>query len=275
MSTRIVGRVRINEHVSPEVRKFFIKFPPFMDRIEIFDNSMPNDPAPPVKAAALLHRSTFVVNGQSFPCVSVLRQKVFDYNNRDFQKTQLQALVDSVSTTYLLEQGGGVQFTVHPLDARSLTDLEISAKSTEIGQHRNFFMLPSMRYFFNPFQQTHVRVELYEPSHSDPRITGLSGPVCSYRSEQSILHVLHIDSGRRSLNCLVEVLDESSCDRSQITGIVNRVLRMHLCAHAQVWSAGFGTLERLSGGIVLNRRFVEAKNLPPTSTCRLHPEFIL
>ena len=275
MTTRIVGRVRINEHVSPEVGKYFNQFPPFMDRIEIFDNSISNDPAPPVKAAAVLHRSALVVHDESYPCVSVLRQKVFDYNNRDFQKTQLQALVDSVSTTYLSEQGGGVQLTVHHLTASSWTDLEISAKSTEIGQHRNFLVLPSRRYFFSPFQKTDVRVELYEPTHLDPHIAGLSGPVCSYRSEEFVLHVLHIDSGRRRMHCLLEILNDNSCDRSKITAMINRVLRNHVCIDAQVLSAGFGPQERLSGGILFNRRLVNMKNAPPTTGCRLHPEFIL
>ena len=282
----LVGRVRINTNVSQQVVKTFRQFPAMMDRIEIFDNSIANDPSPPCKAAAIIHRSRLTIgNEKSVPCVLVLKQKVYDYNNRAFQAVQLQSLVDSVATKYLGEHGGGVQLTVHSSDtgrvlwhpnAWSNKDVESYSKSREVGEHRNnvcyglsLFRFPFMKFSVPVMKKAEL------PNKSGITIDGLTvrGPTYMSHSGEILLTVLEVDSLRRKLSCVLSLCgSKQQTTREEVSPLVSYVMREMYCMQASVVSNCIADGE-FSGSLVVNHRAVNfASDIPPIP---LYSEFIM
>lgn len=263
MATRLVGRIRVNESVSPEVARLFSRFPSSMDRIEIYDNSVLNDPAPPCKAAALISRS--FINNATIPCITVLRQKIFDYNNKDFHSSQLQALVDSIASNYLHEQGGGIQLTVHRLDKSScsLSDMEIFAKTKETSDHKNLTIMPFVKMWFKPWSN---RVELIQPpsDHTNQVNKTRLQYTCP---DGNHIDLVSIDQVRRRLVCSLSTSGDHSA-------MVNALLLKHLCYEATVLVPQHGwTKGVFSGAVVINKRLVGLKQVPDL-TVSMQPEFI-
>ena len=169
----LVGSTRLNEGITPSafVKKLGSKFPNSenFDLIEIFNNSVPNDPSPPSKALAVIHRST----NNAVPVATNIFTKILDYNNRDFYKWQTMKIVNDITSQWLKECGGGVLLTVHRDPAsidllredsvaarlnrylnrnRNNADkksIEIFSKSTEINGERNWKNFHELRYFWD------------------------------------------------------------------------------------------------------------------------------
>ena len=267
MATRLVGRIRLGDSVSPEVAKLFSRFPQSMDRIEVFDNSVPNDPAPPCKAAALVHRS--LINVET-PSITILRQKVFDYNNRDFHASQLQSLVDSVASNYLKDQGGGVQLTVHRYDqsSASLADIQVFAKTKETCDHKNLMIVPFVKLWFRPWIGLTQLKQETNTAHANEDCLGLSSPLAQYSTEDGQqIDLLSIDRIKRRLVCAIRSPGDPFA-------IVNSLLLKHLCYEATVVVSEHGMrYPRYSGALVINKRLV-GKNVKDMNPLLIHPEFI-
>ena len=106
---KYVGKLRLNESISLKVKDKFARFfkLPGFDIFEIFDASSPNDPSPPCKAAAVIHRT---VEGEFIHIDSA----VFDYNNRDFHKSQLFRIVDQIANDWFQDISiTGTQITIN------------------------------------------------------------------------------------------------------------------------------------------------------------------
>lgn len=168
-----VGSIRINEAVTKSflVRQIFSRYPiaENFDVIEIFNNSVANDPSPPSKALAVLHRST----ATSFPIATSVFTKILDYNNRDFYKWQMNRIVENISTQWLSECGGGYWLNIHRDPAtidllrndnvssrinrylnrnRNRADpksVQVFEKSTEINGEKNWKRFCEMRFFYD------------------------------------------------------------------------------------------------------------------------------
>lgn len=158
----LVGKVRVNQQTSGGVQKLFSRFlnREGFDVIEIFDASHPNDPSPPSKAAAVLRRTHTPV-----PLMTVLDSHVFDYNNRDFQQSQLARLLDRVASTWLIEQGGGLQLTVHR-PTSPVNSPTVFAKSKQVGGHKPWKSWNQSVYTISPG---------FCESRADVRVLGKSG----------------------------------------------------------------------------------------------------
>ena len=272
----LVGKVRVNSSVSDQVAKYFQRFPSSMDRIEIYDNSIPNDPAPPCKAAAVIHRSS-LVNG-TIPCVTVLKQAIFDYSNRDFHKFQLQYLVDSVATKYLNERGGGIQLCVHRHDVRwpsswSSRDLESYSKALEIGQHANLVSLGLSRFRLRFWNKSSLMTKKEIARDSQSIIEGLTVRGPTYVCDNVSLSVLRVDKVSRRLTCVVEVSDPTiRLTRSELGPMVSYVLGDMYCVSADVLTKSLN--DTYSGALVVNYRRVNFDSDIP-KTVPIFSQFIM
>lgn len=222
----VVGKIRLNGQVTPSslvarLRSRFTEEKNF-DLIEIFNNSIPNDPSPPSKALAVIHRSPTLV--------TVVFQRVLDYNNRDFYKSQIQRLTDDIAENCLREnKNGGIQLTVmrdpavqsllrddsvvaklnrYLNSARNRVDRkfsEIFSKSTEINGHRNWKEFFEMRFFIKPFLRLNVEA-----------------------ADGEKVTVVRVDR-RRSTVYAVPTDGHESISRSEFDNCMQRVLREHKC----------------------------------------------
>jgi hypothetical protein len=234
MTTSLVGRIRINSAISARASSEFSRFRnPSFDKIEIHDSSIPNDPSPPSKAAALLHRSELILtDGTKIPCISVLSQRVFDYNNRDFQAFQLQTLVDSISDKWLNDQGGGIQLSFHRMNevgwikkSVNKPDIDIFAKGREIRDHRIFKIF---NLFSNNIGRETIRINESGMGPSDS-IMGLSDPLASYEVNECKVNVIR----KQGLRILIQIVSGTpTCEFISSILMTNRCIEAILvCDH--------------------------------------------
>ena len=279
MSASLVGRIRLNTAVSDQVIKEFKKFPAPMDRIEIFDNSIPNDPSPPCKSAAVMHRSSAVIRGQPVPCVTVFRRKIYDYNNRDFQSYQLENLLDSIATNYLRDRGGGFQLTVYRQEKTSRfsstihgSDIASFCMSKETRDQKNFLTLPCMRFFFNPLRSGE-NIARIKTEPSEAHIEGLTPIDVTYEADNCKAHVIAVDNYLRNVSILLESPEPIS--RQEAKAVSQSVMRDMLCMEATVFSDSFAQSE-FDGALAVNRRII-GSNVPEMTKWQfpLYSEFIM
>ena len=229
----LVGTIRLNEAIgsSSLVKTLRSKFPKIenFDLIEIFNNSVPNDPSPPSKALAVLHRST----SSGVPVATNVVTKILDYNNRDFHKWQMHRLVEDIGTRWLKECGGGVFLTIHRDSASAdlirddsivarlnrylnrnrncadKKDVEIFSQSTEINGEKNWKNFKQFRYFW----------EFKWKANGD--------------SSSDALTVFHTDNMRRIV--YTHPIDPTvRLDRISLHDEVQKILRKHKCFEAVV-----------------------------------------
>jgi hypothetical protein len=289
MTSLLAGKLRLNSNVSEQVVKEFRRFPAFMDRIEIFDNSIPNDPSPPCKAAAVIHRSKiFLESSRKYlACVSVLHQKIFDYNNRDFQAFQLQNLVDSIATNYLREHGGGIQLTVHklddganPLSCGHLSGSDIAAycMSKETRDHENAICLPFFRFYLNPLNLS-KRAKIERSEISPTRIDGIEGltsPKIIYTTDGASFKIMDIDSRLRHISLLFEDMNNAVIAPESIRSSIHWILWDNACVSATVYLDTKGPSLKFSGALVVNKRRVNVdSNLSADLKQLVYSEFII
>ena len=273
----LVGRIKLNESVSPVVVSEFANLPSTMDRIEIFDNSIGNDPSPPCKAAAVLLRSSLVLPTGRIPCVTVLKQKVFDYNNRDFQKYQLQNLVDQIAADWLTENGGGLQLTVHRRsvqfphsNSNTIADETIFAKSTEIGSHRNLSVSPATYFRFQPFAPTATRLEATEPL-DDPVIAGLEAASTTYTDGTNLVSIASIDRVRRRMTAFTSDV----VHLTTFSPLVQSILRKHFCLELVLFAPHMDQSSPTCDSLVVNYKQINVDVMPTVGGDRLlSPQFI-
>lgn len=287
----LVGKIKFNESVSPVVLKEFTQYPSTFDRIEIFDNSIPNDPSPPSKAAAVILRSKLNISMDSaLACVTVLRQKIFDYNNRDFQKCQLQNLVDSISSNWLRDQGGGIQLTIHriPTEARNkisifrkmntLNSAEAAARSLEFGVHRSFKSYHGISFFLNPLDLSgHITPNSSSFGEPAATVEGLRDELASYVYEDAVLSVIFIEKFRRTLYCTVYGLaGDIVVSRERFKPAILHILRVHKCFEGVLLSEKIDPKEAITESLIITRACVD-QGFPEElrlSSLKIHPEFV-
>ena len=286
----LVGTIRLNESVSRPVANEFAKYPASCDRIEIFDDSIPNDPSPPWKAAAVLLRSRLSTSSNSVACVTVLRQKIFDYNNRDFQKMQIQNLVDSVSKNWLRDSGGGIQISLHRISQRSRSTIGIRrretplksaqaiAKSLEFGIHRNWKVLHGISFYNSPMYSSGI-IQL-SPS-SDPResvhVEGLSRGISTYKFGEEYISVVHVEKFARRVHCVIPGLEGPPVTRERYIRPMQRILRDTKCLEAILFSERVDDGARIAESLIITQTSVDC-DFPQAlsdSSLRVHPEFII
>ena len=182
----IVGKIQTNFSVSRNVQKVFSRFlgKDGFDVIELFNASSPNDPSPPSKAAAVVHRS----HAGAF---TVIDYRVFDYNNRDFYRSQLSRILDRAGDQWLCDNTNGSVYTLHRPPG-SLTDntflsmlnrylnksrnkcnlnnIAIFSKSLEVSRHRIFQIWNQFSYFVTEGDSTGG-----PPADAQVRLLGKSG----------------------------------------------------------------------------------------------------
>ena len=254
----LVGRIRLNDSVSPTVVSAFSDLPSTMDRIEIFDSSIANDPSPPCKAAAVLLRSTLRLPSGIVPCTTVMRQKVFDYNNRDFQKYQLQNLVDQIAENWLLDNGGGVQLTLHRRslepahrNTNNLTDESIFAKSVEFGPHRNLFIYPATYFRFSPWGPISKTITPMERA-CESKIDGLESCATSFTDGERIVTIASVDVLKRRLIAYTTDVVKYS----EFQPFAQFLLRRHLCVELELFCASFDKSLATCNSLVVNYKQV-------------------
>jgi len=286
----LVGTIRLNESASHLVANEFAKYPASCDRIEIFDDSIPNDPSPPCKAAAVLLRSRLSTSSNSVACVTVLRQKIFDYNNRDFQKMQIQNLVDSVSKNWLRDSGGGIQISLHRISHRSRSTIGIRrgeiplksaqaiAKSLEFGIHRNWKALPGISFFYNPIYSSGI---MQLSPCSDRRelvyVEGLSTAISTYQFEEEYISVVHVEKLARRVHCVIQGLEGPPVTRERYIRPMQRILRDTKCLEALLFSERVENGARIAESLIITQTSVDC-DFPQSlsdSSLRVHPEFII
>lgn len=287
----LVGKVRLNESVSSIVSKEFSKFPLSCDRVEIFDNSIPNDPSPPCKAAGLLLRSKLSLpNSGKVSCATVLRRKIFDYNNKDFQKYQLQSLIDGIATNWLREAGGGIQLTIHriPAERRPAFGIfngdiphlsaEAEARSLEFGRHRNWKILHGISFHVNPFKLIGNATKASGASCPESMtVDGLSEEISTYSSSDTIISIIFVDKLRRRVYCNVDkTMQGETVTREKYRDSMTGILRMHKCLTGILFSENVDVAEKITESLIINVSCVdyELPDALKTSSLRIHAEFI-
>lgn len=254
MSSSVVGRIRVNQSVTSRVVSEFAAFRESLDRIEIFDNSIANDPSPPEKAAAVFARSA-LVGTTSAPCFAVLRQKVFDYNNRDFQSSQLQALVDGIGDKWLREQGGGLQLTVHKMKQSSISDIlrdhtlsakdiEVFSRVKELSGHRNLacFYVQSFLPVYGKVKVSSVPLDEIPQTES---VRDLSAPTEAFTDGSAVVRIAGVRNARLICQALQGVPSAE---------FVSTLLRKYGCLTGDLLSCD--PLPKIHNAVVINYRAI-------------------
>lgn len=251
MKRWFVGNVRLNDQVTPSalVKSLRQKYNPNenFDLLEIFNAAVPNDPSPPSKAIAVLHRST--VNGT--PCATTVFQKVLDYNNRDFYAWETQRLVDTVASQWLEANGGGVQLTVHrPIlegsnifhrVIRHVRKTQFDPKSVDIftctketNDHRYLMNVFEKRFFTFPFG---VRTVMPEPSTVPVDCTVIPGlsdtPIARYTLNSSTVNVIHVD---RLASVVHAQCMQSGGATDELSDLMKSIMKEHKCTEGVVYT---------------------------------------
>ena len=289
--TSIVGKVRINSSVSGAVQSAFSKFALGFDLVEIFDNSIPNDPSPPCKAAAVIHRSRLHVGpSQTVACATVVRQKIFDYNNRDFQRFQLQRLVDGIASNWLAEEGGGIQLTVDravpPISQRlwgkgdPAKTISAIAKSKEFNSHRNFRIFNQKSFWFNPLTRRGGGDDLVQVDASPDGlivIDGLGTGVKTYTYGDRSMRLVSVDRVRMQLTCQVLTIPDDQSIAS-FSDMMTEILKREKCIEGILMfdSASHTVSPGIHNAFVINYKTV---NFRPdhsllSQPMLIHPEFM-
>ncbi len=223
-----MGSIRLNETITSSrlVQKLRTKFPSSnnFDLIEVFNNSVANDPSPPSKALAVIHRST----SSGLPVATNVFTKILDYNNRDFYKWQMEQIVKDISKEWLKECGGGIQLNIHrdPVSVdffredsvsarinrylnrnRNSADkesVEIFSKSTEINGEKNWKKFHEIRFFWDFSWKQNIEIS------------------------SSLLQVFHTDYVRRIV--YTQPIDPATpIDRKSLNGEIQKILRETKC----------------------------------------------
>ena len=233
--------------------------------IEIYNNSVPNDPSPPSKAVAVLHRKP-ADETNKLPIATNVFLKTLDYNNRDFYKWQMHRVVDDIASQWLCESGtgggGGVMLHVHRNPSTfdlirddsilsrinrfmnknrnrvNMEEVEIYSKSTEIEGEKNWKNYFEIRFFLDL------------KSFKTKKISS---------DDEGILKLVHIDHVRRIV--YTRPIDASS-SRDMLNSAIQKILRETKCVEGVVVYDTFPNDVNCYHSFVMNQKLVGSISNP-------------